>query len=365
MAPITLEHVTKVFVNGHIAVRDLTLEIADGELLVLVGPSGSGKSTVLRLIAGLESPTAGRIRIDGQDVTAVPPQGRDLAMVFQTYALYPHKTVRENLSFALSVRHVGVAEVRERVGRTAAALGIEELLDRKPAQLSGGQRQRVALGRAIVREPKAFLLDEPLSNLDPLRRGETRAELAVLHRRLRATMVYVTHDQEEAMTLGGRVAVMRDGSIEQLAPPMDLYRRPANVFVGRFVGSPGMNVLGCTWRRDDGRVHVVRPGLSIEVSRIDGSYTEGATVLLGARPQDVELAPAGAADATGRVEILELLGATTLAHVRIDDLPDGLLRIVVASDTQIAVDQQIGLRLRRDTLHFFTDPAGVRLGVVP
>ena len=197
-----LEHVEKVYANGHVAASNVDLAISHGELLVLVGPSGSGKSTVLRLIAGLEPPTAGRILIDGDDVTEVPPERRDLAMVFQSYALYPHKNVRENLASGSKVRRVGAAEIRDRVHQTAAALGIESLLDRRPAQLSGGQRQRVALGRAIVRNPRAFLLDEPLSNLDPLLRVEMRAELARLHGRLGATMVHVTHDQEEAMTLG-------------------------------------------------------------------------------------------------------------------------------------------------------------------
>src|SRR5215212_9035928 len=246
MASIALNDVTRRFASGVAAVRDLQLEIADGELLVLVGPSGSGKSTVLRLIAGLETPTSGRILIDGLDVTDVPPQRRDLAMVFQSYALYPHKTVRENLAFGLHMRRMDAAQIAQRVHDVATALEIEALLDRRPAALSGGQRQRVALGRAIVRSPKAFLLDEPLSNLDPLLRIETRAELALLHRRLAATMVYVTHDQEEAMTLGARIAVMRDGVLEQVAAPMDLYDRPANTFVAGFIGSPAMNIWRCT-----------------------------------------------------------------------------------------------------------------------
>ena len=259
MASITLDRVSKIYPNGQVAARDLTLEVADGELVVLVGPSGSGKSTVLRLIAGLETPTAGHIFIDGRDVTDVPPQRRDLAMVFQSYALYPHKSVRENLAFGLRVRRVAAAQIDARVRATAAALGIEALLDRKPAQLSGGQRQRVALGRAIVREPRAFLLDEPLSNLDPILRAGTRAELALLHRRLAATMVYVTHDQEEAMTLGTRVAVMRDGIVEQVAPALEVFRRPANVFVAGFVGSPGMNLWSCTCHRVGDGVRVVSP----------------------------------------------------------------------------------------------------------
>jgi multiple sugar transport system ATP-binding protein len=220
MASIALLNVNKVHANGHVAARELTLEVPDGQLLVLVGPSGSGKSTVLRLIAGLEAPTSGQILIDGRDVTSVAPQERDLAMVFQSYALYPHMSVRENLAFGLRVRRAAAGHIDQRVRSTAALLGLEPLLDRKPAQLSGGERQRVALGRAIAREARAFLLDEPLSNLDPLLRVSTRAELALLHRRLAATMVYVTHDQEEAMTLGTRIAVMRSGRIEQAGPPL-------------------------------------------------------------------------------------------------------------------------------------------------
>jgi multiple sugar transport system ATP-binding protein len=360
MAAITLEHIDKAFPNGQMAVRDLSMAIADGELMVLVGPSGSGKSTVLRLIAGLESPTAGRIVIGDRDMTMTPPQGRDLAMVFQSYALYPHKTVRENLAFGLRVRQVAAAEVNERVGRTAASLGIEALLDRKPAQLSGGQRQRVALGRAIVREPQAFLLDEPLSNLDPLLRAETRAELALLHRRLGTTMVYVTHDQEEAMTLGRRVGVMRDGALEQLAAPMELFRTPVNVFVARFIGSPAMNVLRCEWSRDPGTPHLVRPGLSIAVDSARDDMGGGA-VLVGVRPHDIALASADGSDATGRIEILDALGATVLLHVRIDDLPDGVVRVVASSEERLSVDQQVHLRLRREALHFFAEPTGARL----
>ena len=243
MASVRLEGVAKTYPNGHVAAQGLDLEIADGEFMVLVGPSGCGKSTALRMIAGLETPTAGRILIGDQDVTALPPQERDIAMVFQTYALYPHMTVRENLAFGLRMRGAAPDVIDQRVEEAARALGLEPVLARKPAQLSGGQRQRVALGRAIVREPKVFLFDEPLSNLDAKLRVETRAELARLHRRLGATVVYVTHDQEEAMTLGWRVAVMRDGFLQQVAPPMELYRQPANRFVAGFVGSPGMNFL--------------------------------------------------------------------------------------------------------------------------
>jgi multiple sugar transport system ATP-binding protein len=238
MASVRLEGIGKTYPNGHVAARGLDLEIQDGEFMVLVGPSGCGKSTALRMIAGLETPTEGRVLIGDKDVTMLPPQERDIAMVFQSYALYPHMTVRQNLAFGLRMRGAGREVTDRRVDEAARALALEAVLGRKPAQLSGGQRQRVALGRAIVREPKVFLFDEPLSNLDAKLRVETRAELARLHRRLGATVVYVTHDQEEAMTLGSRVAVMRDGFLQQVAPPMELYRRPANQFVAGFVGSP-------------------------------------------------------------------------------------------------------------------------------
>ena len=250
----------------------------------------------------------------------MPPQRRDLAMVFQSYALYPHKTVRENLAFGLRMRHVAAARRSTRAcERRPQMLGIEALLDRKPAQLSGGQRQRVALGRAIVREPKAFLLDEPLSNLDPVLRVETRAELALLHRRLGATMVYVTHDQEEAMTLGTRIAVMRDGALEQVAPPLDVYERPANTFVASFIGSPAMNI----W-----------PGTMVRAV--------GERALVGVRPHDIELTPTEVSNTTGRVEILEPLGPTTLVHVRIDDAPESRARIVVPANTRIAIGDHVG-----------------------
>jgi len=237
VAELVLEGLRKVFAGGHAGVAGLDLRVADGERLALVGPSGSGKSTVLRLIAGLESPTAGRVLLGGRDVTNVPPESRDLTMVFQSYALYPHMTVRANLGFGLRMRGRPPAEIATKVRETAESIGLADLLDRMPSQLSGGQRQRVALGRAIVRDPKAFLFDEPLSNLDPRLRGDVRAELIRLHARLGTTMVYVTHDQEEAMTLGQRIAVLRDGWLEQVGSPEEVYARPANVFVAGFIGS--------------------------------------------------------------------------------------------------------------------------------
>jgi multiple sugar transport system ATP-binding protein len=246
MAEITLEHVTKTFAGGVVAVDDVNLTIADGEFMVLVGPSGCGKSTLLRMIAGLEEITGGTISIGDLEVTELPPPERDIAMVFQNYALYPHMSVRDNLGFGLSVRHTPKSEIKRRVKEVAALLGLDELLDRKPAHLSGGQRQRVAMGRAIIREPKAFLMDEPLSNLDAKLRVGMRASLAELHGRLSVTSVYVTHDQTEAMTLGHRVAVMRDGRIVQVDVPQRLYHSPNDLFVAAFIGSPSMNLVEAT-----------------------------------------------------------------------------------------------------------------------
>src|SRR5262245_31507992 len=251
MAGIRLEHVTKAFDGGVVAVDDVNLTIDDGEFMVLVGPSGCGKSTLLRMIAGLEEITDGSISIGDRDVTELPPPDRDIAMVFQNYALYPHMSVRENLGFGLSVRRTPKAEMRKRVEEVASLLGLEHLLDRKPAHLSGGQRQRVAMGRAIIREPKAFLMDEPLSNLDAKLRVGMRASLAELHARLSVTSIYVTHDQTEAMTLGQRVAVMRDGRIVQVDAPQRQYQDPADLFVASFIGSPSMNLVDAVVEGDE------------------------------------------------------------------------------------------------------------------
>ena len=252
MSGISLDEVTKVYPNGVKAVDELSLDIAEGEFCVLVGPSGCGKSTLLRMIAGLEDVTYGDISIGGVDVTEMPPQERDIAMVFQNYALYPHMTVRQNLAFGLKLQKLPKAEWRRRVEEVAKTLGLDELLDRKPSALSGGQRQRVAMGRAIVREPKAFLMDEPLSNLDAKLRVSMRAELARLHERLGVTTVYVTHDQVEAMTLGQRVAVLRDGLLQQFDTPQNLFHHPVNLFVAAFIGSPAMNLIDAEVA--DGRV---------------------------------------------------------------------------------------------------------------
>jgi multiple sugar transport system ATP-binding protein len=343
MALVRLEGVGKTYPNGHVAAKGLDLEIRDGEFMVLVGPSGCGKSTALRMIAGLETPTAGRILIGDRDVTTLPPQERDIAMVFQTYALYPHMTVRENLAFGLRMRGTASEVIEQRVQEASRALGLEPVLGRRPAQLSGGQRQRVALGRAIVREPKVFLFDEPLSNLDAKLRVETRAELARLHRRLGATVVYVTHDQEEAMTLGWRVAVMRDGFLQQVAPPMELYRRPANRFVAEFVGSPGMNFL---------------PGDAVAGI---GQAPPGAT--LGIRPHDLTIVPQGAGDADAWVDVVEPRGSELLVYLRMGAKGDGPeLRVVAPPEPAIEEERVVGVRFDRARLHWFDRDSGKRIG---
>ncbi len=336
MAAIRLEGIAKVYPNGHAAIRPLDLEIADGEFLVLVGPSGCGKSTLLRLIAGLETPTAGRIVIGGADVTALPPQSRDLAMVFQSYALYPHMTVRDNLAYGLKVRGTPVAVRAERVAAAAQALGLDQLLERRPAQLSGGQRQRVALGRAMVRQPKAFLLDEPLSNLDPALRAQARAEIARLHRTLAATVVYVTHDQEEALTLGGRVAVLRQGAIEQVAPPLEVYARPANTFVARFIGAPPMNLV---------------PAQTFGIEAPEGA-------LIGVRPHDVAIGVGSGVQAV--VELVEPRGHDTVVHLRLDAPGTPTVLAVVELDAP-APGSRVQVGLAADRIHLFDETSGARL----
>jgi multiple sugar transport system ATP-binding protein len=308
-----LENVTKVFSGDVVAVDDVTLEIEEGEFIVLVGPSGCGKSTLLRMLAGLEEVTAGRITIGGRDVTDLAPRHRDVAMVFQSYALYPHMTVRQNLAYGLKVRRTPKDAMRRSVEDVAAMLGLEDLLDRRPAQLSGGQRQRVAMGRAIVREPKAFLMDEPLSNLDAKLRVGMRASLAQLHSRLGVTTVYVTHDQTEAMTLGQRVAVMRDGRILQVDRPQRLYEEPRNLFVAAFIGSPAMNLVEARIDGDDVVFGQFRARLD---ARRRPQVASGERVVLGIRPEsfeDVAFAQGGASGIEVEVAVLEELGSD--AHV--------------------------------------------------
>ena len=330
-------------------IPDFSLDIAAGEFIVLLGPSGCGKSTLLRMLAGLEHVSGGRILLGGQDVTALPPGRRGLAMVFQQYALYPHMSVFDNMAFGL--RNIGVAdaEVRRRVEDAARMLELDALLQRKPAQLSGGQRQRVAIGRAVVKEPKAFLFDEPLSNLDAKLRNRTRIELARLHKRLGATMVFVTHDQVEAMTLADRIVVLNGGRIEQAAPPMAIYQRPRTRFVAGFVGSPAMNFLPVERQPDQqGRVVVRFPGGATVRTQV-ASVPLAGRLEIGVRPEALRLAADG--PITGCVELLERLGERSLAHV---GLGDGTVVVAeVPVNKPLALGETVRLQPDLDQLHVF------------
>ena len=311
MASVQLDNVRKVYPNGHVGVHGASFEVHDGELLVLVGPSGCGKTTTLRMVAGLESVTSGTLSIGGRVVNDVKPADRDIAMVFQSYALYPHMTVAENLAFGLKLRGLPADDIRARVAEAATMLGLDEMLGRQPRALSGGQRQRVALGRALVRQPKVFLLDEPLSNLDAKLRLSMRVEIARLHRRLGATMIYVTHDQIEAMTLGQRIVVFDKGAIQQIDTPMNLYTRPANLFVAGFLGSPAMNFFRGTLRRDGARLLLDAAGSALEVGSGDGALAAqvGRELVAGIRPEDLRPgADAAPARLQALLEVIEPVG---------------------------------------------------------
>jgi multiple sugar transport system ATP-binding protein len=363
MAGLSLQNVSKVHPNGVAAVADFSLVIPDGQFTVLVGPSGCGKTTTLRLIAGLDEPSGGEIRIGARTVNEVAPKDRDIAMVFQNYALYPHMTVYKNMSFALKLRGVPRADIDRRVRSTAAMLGIEDLLDRRPRALSGGQRQRVAVGRAIVREPAAFLFDEPLSNLDAKLRVTTRAELKALHQRLKTTTVYVTHDQEEAMTLGDRVVVMYRGRIQQAAPPLEVYRRPANRFVASFVGTPPMNFLDGTVQRGAGGLEFVTvPGgqasvaIPIPVSTPSLDSRIGSPVVAGVRPQHFsevgDPGPSRQPNASLKltVRVVEPLGDTMDVHGTVGDHQ---LVARLRARAGVEVGQALRLTLEPEKCHFF------------
>jgi multiple sugar transport system ATP-binding protein len=322
MAQVVYDHVTKAF-DGTLAVNDLDLAIQDGEFLVLVGPSGCGKSTALRCLAGLEEITSGHIFIGERDVTWLDPKDRDIAMVFQNYALYPHMSVRDNMAFGLKLRHTAKDDINRRVNQAAEVLDIGHLLERKPRQLSGGQRQRVALGRAIVREPQCFLMDEPLSNLDAKLRVQTRAEISRLQKRLGTTTVYVTHDQTEAMTMGDRIAVMNAGILQQLDTPLNLYDKPANLFVATFIGSPAMNVFTATVTTEGGATRIAAGDFNVGVpaaraERLAGS--NGKEVIVGLRPEHMELkeyAQFGDGNVVRLpVELVEHLGSDALVHLQ-------------------------------------------------
>jgi multiple sugar transport system ATP-binding protein len=328
VAEIQFEHVSKTYGNDFVAVRDLNLKIGEGEFVVLVGPSGCGKTTALRMVAGLEEITDGEIRIGDRIVNDLAPRDRDIAMVFQNYALYPHKTVFENLAFGLRMRKVPKAEQRKRVEEIARILGLSDMLGRRPAQLSGGQRQRVAMGRAIVREPKAFLMDEPLSNLDAKLRVQMRAEIARIQQALKVTTLYVTHDQVEAMTMGHRVAVMRDGELQQVDTPQRLYDAPGSLFVASFVGSPPMNLMEADVGQDGDRLSVRIGETTLELpadvvaERPELRKLAGRRVAIGIRPEDVREASGwDGARLRGRILLVESLGAEQLVHIEITAQP--------------------------------------------
>jgi multiple sugar transport system ATP-binding protein len=339
MAEITLENLSKIYGDGTKAVRELNLEIADGELMVLVGPSGCGKTTALRMVAGLEEISSGSVRIGERVVNQLPPKDRDLAMVFQNYALYPHMSAFDNMAFGLKMRRLPKAEIKRRVDDAARVLGLDQVLKKKPRTLSGGQRQRVAMGRAIVREPQAFLMDEPLSNLDAKLRVEMRAEIARIQRDLQATTIYVTHDQTEAMTLGDRVTVMRDGLLQQVGPPEDLYERPVNLFVAEFIGSPAMNLVVADIVRGEGGLRAAFGDNSIPVDNIPGlAGHEGRQLILGIRPEDLEDAAlggkAGAPTISATTDIRENLGSEVLIHFGVAGQP------VRGEDVKAAVGEE-------------------------
>jgi multiple sugar transport system ATP-binding protein len=383
MAEITLDALTKVYSDGTRAVSDLDLEIADGEFVVLVGPSGCGKTSALRMVAGLEPITEGKVVIGGEVVNKLPPKDRDIAMIFQNYALYPHMSAFENMAFGLKLRGMKRDRRGERVNGTARTLGLSEVLPKKPRTLSGGQRQRVAMGRAIVREPQAFLMDEPLSNLDAKLRVEMRAEIARLQRELGVTTIYVTHDQVEAMTLGDRVAIMRDGVLQQVAKPQELYDRPRNLFVAEFIGSPAMNLVGADLVRATGGWAATFGDVSLPIgervlsSRPGLPKFEGRRLILGVRPEDIEDAAFGDGERLSAVvDIREDMGSEVYVHF------DPGARMVPGEDVKAAVGEdaaevkssawvarldrdtaaaereRIELAIDNDRLHFFDPETG-------
>jgi multiple sugar transport system ATP-binding protein len=356
MATVTFDHVYKKY-GDVTAVSDFNLEIGDGEFMVFVGPSGCGKTTSLRMIAGLEEISEGQLRIGDKVVNDVAPKDRDIAMVFQSYALYPHMSVRDNLAFGLKLRKVPKADIEKRINEAAGILQLEKLLDRKPKELSGGQRQRVALGRAIVREPAVFLMDEPLSNLDAKLRVQTRAEIARLHQRLGTTMVYVTHDQVEAMTMGQRIAVMSMGLLQQVGTPQELYDRPKNKFVAGFIGSPSMNFTDVPSGSDvkelqSGGIHIPLPPQYQQA--LTGS---GGRVTVGFRPEHLELGELGGTTATieGTADVVEYLGNEELLHVSVSGAD---IVAIVDSSHRVRPGDTVSLKLPIEKLHLFDAESG-------
>ena len=369
MASISLKNIVKQF--GEVTVVDkLNLEVAEGEFIVLVGASGCGKSTTLRMIAGLETPTSGAIHIGDHDVTEAPPAERDIAMVFQNYALYPHMDVAQNMSFSLRLAKVSDDEITARVNEAARILGIEHLLRRKPKELSGGQRQRVAMGRAIVREPKVFLFDEPLSNLDAKLRGQMRVELALLHERLKKTVIYVTHDQIEAMTLADRIVVFDKGRIQQVGTPSEVFNRPANLFVAGFIGSPGMNLFPVRLQLHGHELLFAGNGFSLPVpTRLIGPLTErvNTDVMLGIRPQDIRLCAGGAHgepfSLTLNVDVSEYLGAETVLVCSNPARPEEKFTVCVPGQHAVHSHQRHAFALNGEALHVFDAASGINISL--
>lgn len=363
MTEIAVEGVTKRFGRDEVAVEDVSFGVSSGEFFVIVGPSGCGKSTLLNVIVGLEPVTEGTIRVDGEVVNDLDPKDRNMAMVFQSYAIYPHMSVAENLAFPLRMAKLGEDEIRQKVRETAALLGVGELLDRKPGTLSGGERQRVAMGRALVREPRAFLMDEPLSNLDAELRSQMRAEIARLQRRLGITTLYVTHDQTEAMTLGDRIAVLREGVVEQIGTPKELYNEPGNVFVARFIGAPPMNLFPAKVHHR--RLKALSAEIELSSSAAERLPAEGP-LTVGVRPEHLSTTSAGSGAAgTGsnvvraKTDVVEWLGSDLFVHVVTDR--DERLVARLPPDHDAEPGSEIALTIDPDRLHFFDSGSGRRL----
>jgi len=357
MASVAFQNVDKNF-GATKVIHGITFEIADGEFLVLVGPSGCGKSTLLRMLAGLEEISGGVVTIDGRKVNDVDSKDRDIAMVFQSYALYPHMSVRDNMGFSLKLRKADAKLTTERVARAARILNLEPYLDRFPRELSGGQRQRVAMGRAIVRDPKVFLFDEPLSNLDAKLRVAMRAEIKALHQRLKTTTVYVTHDQIEAMTMADRIVVMHDGVVEQIGTPLELYDHPDNLFVAQFIGSPSMNIVEGVVRRDGGAAHVEAEG-GVRWPLASSAGTDGQPVAYGIRPEHLSVVDAGTADAvSAEITVVEPTGAETELLVKAGDAP---IVLVTHGRTLVRPGDTIGLAVDPAMVHVFDRTNGRRL----
>jgi ABC-type sugar transport system ATPase subunit len=355
MAEVNLRNVTKSFGAVHV-IKGVDLDITKGEFVVFVGPSGCGKSTLLRLIAGLEDITSGEMKIDGELVNEVPPSKRGIAMVFQSYALYPHMSVYNNMAFGMKLARASKEEIDKRVREAAQILQLTHLLDRLPKQLSGGQRQRVAIGRAIVRNPKVFLFDEPLSNLDAALRVATRIEIAKLHEEMSdTTMIYVTHDQVEAMTLADRIVVLNAGKIEQVGAPMELYHHPANLFVARFIGSPAMNTFACTVESGDGAARVkAEGGGSVRVPAKIPSGSVGRPGLLGIRPEDLTLADGGDAIFKGTVVLVEKLGEVTMLYMNVPGAKEPIIA-KLGGDASVERGAEVGITSATENLHVFDE----------